>query len=229
MRRSTIKAGVLLASILGLMLCTHLMGSQMTQNTATVRGSRRLSEGGLLTPKIIAAALPGLSSEGDGKADGNVTTNDDDDGDVACATYIKSNATMTCQQVRDVCPDGVAGMQFFNYFTLQYCDFTSGASRAFGWFIIVVWLLIVFSLLATTADYYLVPQLEEMSEFLHLPDDVAGITLLALGNSSPDIFSDLAATGANDFKVALGELLGASMFLTTVVLGAVIFVSTKRG
>ena len=56
----------------------------------------------------------------------------------------------------------------------------------------------------------------------------AGITLLALGNSAPDVFSDLAAVkNADDFALAIGELMGASMFLTTVVLGAVILFSTK--
>ena len=45
----------------------------------------------------------------------------------------------------------------------------------------------------------------------------AGITLLALGNSAPDVFSDLAAVkNADDFALAIGELMGASMFLTTV-------------
>jgi Ca2+/Na+ antiporter len=58
----------------------------------------------------------------------------------------------------------------------------------------------------------------------------AGITLLAFGNSSPDVFADLSAVQTNaDFALAIGELMGASMFLTTVVLGAVVFVSTKNG
>ena len=69
-----------------------------------------------------------------------------------------------------------------------------------------------------------------MSEEFRLTPATAGITLLALGNSSPDVFSDLAAVqSAKDFALAIGELMGASMFLTTVVLGAVILFSTQEG
>ena len=154
---------------------------------------------------------------------------DDDDGAKGCAEAMKGNSS-SCEAVRAACPQGTAGMNLVNYFTFQYCSMGSAGARVFGWTFIVAWLLLVFCLLATTADNYFVPQLETMSEFLKLPPDIAGITLLALGNSSPDVFSDLAAVqSAGDFKVALGELLGASMFLTTCVLGAVVIVATKNG
>lgn len=54
---------------------------------------------------------------------------------------------------------------------------------------------------------------------------MAGVTFLALGNGAPDVFSSIAAFSAkSDDVVLIGvcELLGASVFVTTVVVGAVV-------
>jgi len=72
------------------------------------------------------------------------------------------------------------------------------------------------------------------------------VTLLALGNGSPDLFSTIAAVGQNTLAQALGEMLGmlqnlltnelliilisltgAGMFVTTVVVGAVSIAAGK--
>ena len=138
--------------------------------------------------------------------------NDDDDDDSNCTHHHD-----TCEQVRENCKLGTGGTALFNYYEFYYCD----VPRWIGFVMLVGWLLIVFSLLASTADSFFVVQLETMSEKLRLSPTVAGITLCAVGNSAPDVFSDLAAVqNANDFSLALGELMGASMFLTTCVLGA---------
>ena len=131
----------------------------------------------------------------------------------------------TCDLVKANCPLGTSGTNLFNYFDLQYCALNN--VPAVSYLILCCWILIVFSLLGTTADNFFVVQLETLSESLRLSPSTAAITLLALGNSSPDVFSDLAAVqGNNDFNLAIGELVGASMFLTTVVLSAVIFYAT---
>ena len=92
------------------------------------------------------------------------------------------------------------------------------------WIILVVWLMLLISLLATTADYYFVPPLEYLSfDMLKLSPEVAGITLLALGNGAPDVFGAMAGiNGQDDFQVVLGALLGASIFISSVVLGCVL-------
>eukprot|EP01065_Artemidia_motanka_P049414 TRINITY_DN8177_c4_g1_i1.p1 TRINITY_DN8177_c4_g1~~TRINITY_DN8177_c4_g1_i1.p1 ORF type:complete len:593 (+),score=103.32 TRINITY_DN8177_c4_g1_i1:248-2026(+) len=134
----------------------------------------------------------------------------------------------SCAEVTENCPLGVGGTSLFNYYHLYYC--TMADYQWLAAVILVVWLFVIFSLLASTADNFFVSQLETMSAELRLPPAAAGVTLLALGNSSPDVFSDIAAVqNDDDFAMALGELMGASMFLTTVVLGAVTLVATRDG
>ena len=131
----------------------------------------------------------------------------------------------TCEMVLANCPLGTSGTNLFNYFQMQYCNLETVPWLSYG--ILSFWLLVVFSLLGTTADNFFVTQLETLSEGLRLSPSTAAITFLALGNSAPDVFSDIGAVQGNgDFNLAIGELVGASMFLTTVVLCAVIFYAT---
>ena len=134
----------------------------------------------------------------------------------------------TCDLVRANCPLGTSGTSLFNYFAMHYC--TLGNIKPISFIFLAIITLVVFSLLGTTADNFFVVQLETLSETLKLSPSTAAITLLALGNSAPDVFSDLAAVqGANDFSLAIGELMGASMFLTTIVFAAVILYATNDG
>lgn len=94
--------------------------------------------------------------------------------------------------------------------------------------LLVVWLILLISLLASTADNFFVPQLEEMSRRLGLPEDVAGVTLLALGNGMPDVMTATSSINkADDFALTMGEFLGAAGFIVGLVLGCVLL--TKQG
>ena len=76
--------------------------------------------------------------------------------------------------------------------------------------LLVVWLLLLISLLASTADLFFVPQLDALSRDLKLSEDVAGVTLLALGNGMPDVMTATSAINqAGDFALTMGEFLGA--------------------
>jgi Ca2+/Na+ antiporter len=107
---------------------------------------------------------------------------------------------------------------------IYYCSPGGVSMQGLLWIILVVWLMLLISLLATTADYYFVPPLEYLSfDMLKLSPEVAGITLLALGNGAPDVFGAMAGiNGQDDFQVVLGALLGASIFISSVVLGCVL-------
>jgi len=103
--------------------------------------------------------------------------------------------------------------------------------------LILVYLVLLFRLLATTADSYFSPALESFSFELGLPPRFAGATLLALGNGSPDlgstvnsillwneeaareVSSGLRSGHEEGWTMALGSLIGGGMFVGTVVCG----------
>ncbi len=53
---------------------------------------------------------------------------------------------------------------------------------------------------------------------------MAGVTFLAFGNGSPDVFSTFAAMSTNSGSLAVGELFGAAGFITAVVAGSMAIV-----
>ena len=53
---------------------------------------------------------------------------------------------------------------------------------------------------------------------------MAGVTFLAFGNGSPDVFSTFAAMKTNSGSMAVGELIGAAGFITAVVAGSMALV-----
>ena len=60
-----------------------------------------------------------------------------------------------------------------------------------------------------------------ISQFLKLPDTLAGLTLLAFGNSSPGCIWDLSCHWIKFLNLAIAELIGASLFIMTVVVGTI--------
>lgn len=83
----------------------------------------------------------------------------------------------------------------------------------------------LFSLLWSTAEQYFVQALQFISEDLfQLSPDISGVTFLALGNGSADIFSAFSALNSGAFDIGLGALMGGATFVTTVVLAVVILV-----
>ncbi|CUS24380.1 LAQU0S16e00386g1_1 [Lachancea quebecensis] len=84
-----------------------------------------------------------------------------------------------------------------------------------------------FTALGLITSDFLTPNLSIISkQVLHISDRVSGMTLLALGNSIPDITSTYQSMRSGATPLALGELLGAVVFLLTVVVGAMPFVRT---
>mmetsp|Transcript_19503 Transcript_19503/g.40855 ORF Transcript_19503/g.40855 Transcript_19503/m.40855 type:complete len:865 (-) Transcript_19503:130-2724(-) len=111
---------------------------------------------------------------------------------------------------------------------------------------LLIYLFLLFRMLATTADNYFSPALETFSFELGLPPRFAGATLLALGNGSPDLGatvnaillwnkadetarmdclasgSDCGIVGGGGWSMSLGSLTGGGMFVGTIVCGLVV-------
>lgn len=58
---------------------------------------------------------------------------------------------------------------------------------------------------------------------LKMSENLAGVTLLAFGNGSPDIFASLS-NSSGDTELVYCELIGAAVFVTGFVAGVVIFI-----
>lgn len=89
-------------------------------------------------------------------------------------------------------------------------------------------LVVLFRILGSTAEEFFSPGLEMLSIKLHVPERFAGVTLLALGNGAPDVASTVSALlhdRKRGYLLALGELTGASMVASTLIVGAVTFYS----
>ena len=100
--------------------------------------------------------------------------------------------------------DGGAGA-FGMYVVLWRCGVHSSP---FALIFLIPWLLMLLLALGSTADNFLMPQLNYLSELLRLRPDVAGVTLLAFGNGAPDVFSAIAvATGNTNKKLDLSFML----------------------
>ena len=57
-----------------------------------------------------------------------------------------------------------------------------------------------------------------------MSESLAGVTFLAFGNGSPDVFSTYAAMKSHSGSLAIGELIGAAGFITAVVAGSMALV-----
>lgn len=92
----------------------------------------------------------------------------------------------------------------------------------------LVWLIFLFSTLGISASDFFCPNLGTLAKILGLDENVAGVTFLAFGNGSPDLFSTFSAMRGDSGGLAIGELLGASAFVTSCVVGSMCIIKPFR-
>lgn len=90
--------------------------------------------------------------------------------------------------------------------------------------IILLWLSLLFSTIGIAASDFLCIDLSTLASILGLSESLTGVTFLAFGNGSPDVFSTFAAMRSNSGSLAIGELIGAATFITSVVAGSMALV-----
>ncbi|KAJ4141257.1 hypothetical protein NW768_000467 [Fusarium equiseti] len=129
-----------------------------------------------------------------------------------------------CAFVRKYCTDDDAGL--VPYTELYYCAF--GSVRPIAFSILVVWLGLLFTTIGIAASDFFSVNLSTIATVLGLSESLAGVTFLAFGNGSPDVFSTFAAMGSNSASMAVGELIGAASFITGVVAGSMALVREFR-
>lgn len=90
----------------------------------------------------------------------------------------------------------------------------------------MVWLAFLFSFIGIAASDFFIPNLATIADVFGLDDNVAGVTFLAFGNGSPDLFSTLSAMRAGSGSLAIGELVGAASFIVSVVVGSMCIIKS---
>ncbi|MCJ1311587.1 hypothetical protein MMC25_005260 [Agyrium rufum] len=88
----------------------------------------------------------------------------------------------------------------------------------------VLWSCILFSTIGIAASDFFCINLSTISNLLGMSESMAGVTFLAFGNGSPDVFSTFAAMSTHSGSLAVGELIGAAGFITAVVAGSMALV-----
>lgn len=125
-----------------------------------------------------------------------------------------------------------------NYLSLYYCELGYAVYHLEFWRMlalgfILLWLFVLFMMLGSTADDFFSPALIVLADKMNLSQRTAGVTLLALGNGAPDLFSVVAAIhpsqGEPQVGLALGDLTGGGNFVVTVVLSALLVVVRPKG
>ncbi|KIS00275.1 solute carrier family 24 (sodium/potassium/calcium exchanger), member 6 [Cryptococcus deuterogattii 2001/935-1] len=91
--------------------------------------------------------------------------------------------------------------------------------------IFVLFLLFVlaflFSFIGISASDFFCPNLSTVAAYLGLSESTAGVTFLAFGNGSPDVFSTFSAMSSGTLGLAVGELIGAATFIVSIVVGSI--------
>ncbi|KAF8467662.1 Sodium/calcium exchanger protein-domain-containing protein [Kalaharituber pfeilii] len=125
-----------------------------------------------------------------------------------------------CAFIREHCKDEEIGI--FNYLELYFCQFARAPVVAL--ITMALWLGILFSTLGIAASDFFCINLSTIATVLGMSESMAGVTFLAFGNGSPDVFSTFAAMKINSGSLAVGELIGAASFIVAVVTGSMAIV-----
>ncbi|WVR08483.1 hypothetical protein IAU60_005538 [Kwoniella sp. DSM 27419] len=110
---------------------------------------------------------------------------------------------------------------------LPYQDWYESLPPSIKPFYIIALLLILaflFSFIGISASDFFCPNLSTIASYLGLNESTAGVTFLAFGNGSPDVFSTFSAMKGGTFGLAIGELIGAASFITSIVVGSIAFI-----
>jgi sodium/potassium/calcium exchanger 6 len=130
-----------------------------------------------------------------------------------------------CKHVRNT---RACGGNLYPYLKFAYC---TNAGIVIPTVIYAFGLGVSLYALALVADAFFCPALETVATILKISPEVAGATLLALGNGAPDVFAQVAAVTSGtmpDVDMAVSTALGSGLFITTVILGVVILMDRTK-
>ena len=135
-------------------------------------------------------------------------------------TSIKINSLLNyeekCQFISQNCP-----YNYINFYYIYFCLLKSSLLPSIITFLII--LIILFFILSSTSDIFLSTAMVKLIETYKINQNVAAVTLIAFGNCAPDIISSLVASENDNISFSIGSIIGSGMFITSFVLGLVVF------
>ncbi|KAF8440530.1 Sodium/calcium exchanger protein-domain-containing protein [Boletus edulis BED1] len=195
----------------------HRAAAQPTYSSASLTMTNMSSTGRVLVVVCIVVQCV-LWSRYHAHHDRLTTTLTQRSSDTECRPLAFELAYDQCVHVQDICPTSDTVLSI-SYLQLYYC--AEPAVRPLIFTALLLWLVFLFSTLGISASDFFTPNLAAIAQFLGLNEDVAGVTLLAFGNASPDVFATFAAMRTDSGALAIGELLGAATFIVSCVAGSI--------
>ena len=114
---------------------------------------------------------------------------------------------------------------FIEYISFLYCTFDP-SDQWIAILISILWTLILFIALGVAATDFLCPALFMISKSMNMSQSVAGVTLIAFGNGSPDVFAAIAGMMQGRPGLVIGGLFGGGCFVVMMVLGTIFSVKS---
>ncbi|GME77050.1 unnamed protein product [Ambrosiozyma monospora] len=140
--------------------------------------------------------------------------------ELICEDVSSISLESQCQFITSKCQDHQIGI--LNHYRIYYCSTSSSILRNMVLLPLITTILVfLFIWLGLTAGEFLCPNLSAISNYLQIPENISGLTLLAFGNGSPDIMSTYSSFQTNNASLAIGELIGAAFFITSFIIGAI--------
>ncbi|XP_030555300.1 putative sodium/calcium exchanger 7 [Drosophila novamexicana] len=143
---------------------------------------------------------------------------------VNCFAMLDFPYDQRCEFVRNA-NNCIHGTNFVPYMHLLACEFK--CRNVFQEYIFVtLFLILCFELLlflSHVAHYYYTPALTAISRMLHMNEHLAGVTIMALGNTLPDMFANMCAI--YDEIPIFGNCLSSALFVTMFTGGLVCYLS----
>ncbi|XP_023030629.2 mitochondrial sodium/calcium exchanger protein [Drosophila willistoni] len=129
---------------------------------------------------------------------------------MSCLTVMKLPYTARCRMSQQV-TDCRAIINYFNYFEMMYCTFHISHKLAeIGVMLLFLLIVVLFLVLMSyTVNTLFSPALKILSIKMHMNEYLAGVTLLAFGNSAPDMISNLLPIRAEApiFTIAISNAI----------------------
>ncbi|ORZ07190.1 Sodium/calcium exchanger protein-domain-containing protein [Absidia repens] len=102
------------------------------------------------------------------------------------------------------------------YLEFYYC---SSLWKPMAMGVLLSGLFLLFGAISVVASDFFCPNLQTIASKLELSESLAGVTVLAFGNGSPDLFGTFSAMDTGSGSMAIGEIIGAAFFIVSVITG----------